>query len=89
MPLYEYQCNNCGKVIEEFDLLTSNLPTSLTCPYCSDKALRIISPVAIKDDYPTWLDQSVRDALQDESEQPIKSRTDYERVLKEKNIVER
>lgn len=41
MPIYEYQCTNCG---EKFEFIESfSAPTVRTCKYCNGEAKRIIS----------------------------------------------
>ena len=41
MPVYEYECLECGKVFEEFQSF-SDKPVS-QCPFCKGKAKRLIS----------------------------------------------
>lgn len=88
MPLYEYQCPQCLDVSELFFKL-DDVPESAPCPRCGSNAHKILSCVAIERVEPTWLDDQVRGAIQDESEPPIKDRHDLNRVVKEKNLVER
>jgi len=42
MPIYEYKCNGCGRIIERFELM-SNCSAPTDCVVCGDKADRIIS----------------------------------------------
>ena len=42
MPLYEYRCKNCGKIIEQYHHHVG-APGQIKCPVCHDKAKRIIS----------------------------------------------
>ena len=42
MPLYEYQCNKCNEITEEFDKITSTTKT-IKCSLCGYQANRIIS----------------------------------------------
>jgi putative FmdB family regulatory protein len=48
MPLFEYECQNCGKVFEEL-VFTSRIPDEeITCPHCGfNKARKRISAPAI------------------------------------------
>lgn len=89
MPIHEYECLECDQITESFFVLGEDLPDEVPCPCCGGKTKRILSNVSIQDGHPTWLDQSVRDAIQTEDEPPIESREDYKKVLREKNIVER
>ena len=42
MPIYEYQCNKCDEITEEFDKITSTTKT-IKCSLCGYQANRIIS----------------------------------------------
>ena len=42
MPIYEYQCNKCDEITEEFDKITSTTKT-IKCSFCGYQANRIIS----------------------------------------------
>lgn len=42
MPIYEYQCLNCGKIIEVLQRAGENPTTE--CPLCLGETRRIISP---------------------------------------------
>jgi putative FmdB family regulatory protein len=41
VPIYEYQCINCGRTVEEMQRITDK-PLQ-TCPYCKGKLRRLIS----------------------------------------------
>ncbi len=41
MPIYEYKCNDCKKVIEIHQNI--NDPEKTICPYCNGKIKRIMS----------------------------------------------
>ena len=43
MPLYEYQCFNCGTEQEELFTSLESSPSDLPCPACDCVALRVIS----------------------------------------------
>ena len=42
MEIYEYQCNKCDEITEEFDKITSTTKT-IKCSLCGYQANRIIS----------------------------------------------
>ena len=88
MPLYEYQCPYCLEISELYFKL-AEVPASHPCPVCETEAHKIISCVAIERVEPTWLDDQVRGAIQDESEPPIQDRQDLQRVVQEKGLIER
>jgi putative FmdB family regulatory protein len=53
MPLYEYNCENCGRDFEEQQPLSFN-PADTECPYCmARKAVRKISAVSASIKGPT------------------------------------
>jgi putative FmdB family regulatory protein len=42
MPIYDYECDNCG---DRFEIITSNLDLQhTTCRYCGQQATKIITP---------------------------------------------
>ena len=41
VPIYEYQCTNCGRTVEEMQRITDK-PLQ-TCPFCKGKLRRLIS----------------------------------------------
>jgi putative FmdB family regulatory protein len=41
MPLYEYQCENCGKIEEAIQKFSD--PPMTTCKHCSGKLTKLIS----------------------------------------------
>jgi len=42
MPIYEYQCNECDEITEEFDTITSIIKI-IKCPLCGCNAKKIVS----------------------------------------------
>ncbi len=90
MPLYDYECELCGEIQERF-FKQEHFPPMVPCKECPGMAKKIISfQGGLKGEYPNWIDDSVRWALQTETERrnnPIKSRSDWERTLKEKDLV--
>jgi putative FmdB family regulatory protein len=88
MPLYNYDCPNCTTEFEQF-LPLKKYKTPVPCPTCGRTGRKVIT-AQIQRDEPTWLDNEVRECLQDtESERPIENRSQYKRYLKENGIVER
>lgn len=45
--LYEFKCNNCGKVFEELRKLKDNTNSS-NCPQCGNKSEKIMSTFGFK-----------------------------------------
>ena len=42
MPIYEYRCNSCDEITEEFDKITSTVKT-IECSFCGQSSTRIMS----------------------------------------------
>jgi len=87
MPLYDYECEDCGIEIEEVFKMDEK-PTSIECGGCHSTMYPVMveGHGGIQTDKPKWIDDSVRGALQGDDEKPIETRTDYNRALKEKNV---
>jgi putative FmdB family regulatory protein len=90
MPIYTYECKNCGRIFD-LSLSLKNHTQQTVCEICDGDAVQILVPGhgGIQDDHPTWLDHRVKGCLQDPSDRPIESRTDYKRFLKDNGIIER
>lgn len=88
MPLYEYQCQKCTKI---FDLMVplKEWDVKPDCPGCGGKSKKLMTLGGIQDDHPVWLDNSVRNQLQDTDGPhiPIETRTQYNKYLKDNGII--
>jgi len=84
MALYDYECQECGNIDERFFRM-SNIPKKTRCSLCGSPAIRIFLPGhgGIQTDTPTWIDESVRGALEGDNERPIRTRKDLAQKLKE------
>ena len=87
MPLYDYECSGC-EYKHEVMLKVADLADRMECPLCSSTMDRILvgGHGGFQSECPSWIDDTVRGALQGDGEAPISTRTDYNRALKEKNI---
>lgn len=47
MPIYEYKCQDCGKVYERLELSAANQTPTSRCPHCAGVGNLIISAPAI------------------------------------------
>ena len=92
MPLYEYQCRECGLKIERFCHIADK-PDWINCEHCGGEAKQIpaIGGIQTDNDVP-WLPGAL-EGLQDTDniragiEKPIETRTEYKRFLKQKGFV--
>ena len=85
MPIYEFECPKCQNIDERLYLRYES-PKSEPCTKCGGQSKKIISTGAIHTDTPTWLDQSVRNAVQGDNERPIQNRKDLSNVMRSKKI---
>jgi len=91
MPLYQFKCDSCGYEVEL--VLHVDEAADMPCAKCMyEGTLRkqITAPGCLIFDTPTWLDQSVRDAVQDPADQkrhPIETRKDLDQWTKSKDLV--
>lgn len=87
MPLYEYKCGKCFHVTEAY-YAVDDMPGARPCEECGTAAVRVISKPNVQSDNPSWIDQSLRNMIQDDGEPPIESRTQLRKAEKEKGLVE-
>jgi hypothetical protein len=70
-------------------LRLSEYKTPQACPDCGVEAKKLMTLGGIQDDHPVWLDQSVRNQLQDTDSHhiPIETRKQYDKHLKDNGII--
>jgi len=88
MPLYEFQCRLCEEITERFRPVLRAGDKMTSCDHCGGVAVKIVSTPNVQDDHPRWLDDNVRAQVQDDDEPPIESRTDLNKAVEEKGLVE-
>lgn len=81
MPLYEYECSECKNEFEEICKVRDRRKDP-PCPICGGPGRRVLSTSNIQTDTPAWIDDQVRTCLGE----PVRTRTELNRVLKEKNL---
>lgn len=88
MPTYSYLCNECQNKFDKL-LPLSEYKTPQNCPECNGETKKQMTLGGIQDDHPVWLDQSIRNQLQDTDSPhiPIETRTQYRKYLKDNDIV--
>jgi len=87
MPMYEYECNSCGRINDRYFNL-NEFPSYVHCEDCEGDARKIVSSPFVQDDHPRWINQSLRDSIQDEHEKPIENRKELNDKLERDNLVE-
>lgn len=91
MPLYEFQCDECGEIFElVYSLAACPVYDDCPDPQCEGAIKKLISPPGcLKTDHPAWLNDHVRAVLQKEGEKPIETRTEHDRYLKQNGYIQR
>jgi len=85
MPIYEYECLDCGHIYEFIDT-TYNSPRLQQCSKCGGRSKKIISGGFIHTDEPTWINNELRGSIQGDDERPIMNRNDLAEVVAKKKI---
>ncbi|MCG6534083.1 MAG: zinc ribbon domain-containing protein [Syntrophales bacterium LBB04] len=91
MPLYTYECRECGAQTDQVFRIAEK-PKVIKCPVCRKKAAVSILSIGhggIKCDSINdvkWMPSALK-VLQPDYEKPIESRGEYNRYLKEKQLV--
>ena len=95
MPLYDYECRECGLKMERFYLSYKDKPDWINCEHCGAEAKQILVPghggIQTDNDVP-WLPGALEglqdtDNIQAGIEKPIETRTEYKKFLKDKHII--
>jgi putative FmdB family regulatory protein len=87
MPVYDFSCHECNATFERVDKIADRKQFT-PCPECSGMAERIIT-AKVQRDEPTWLASSVEVLLpKGKDVRPITNRGEFNRYLKENNIVQ-
>ena len=88
MPLYEFECYNCGKITESTYKI-ADCPEHIKCDYCGIMAQKIISKSAIQCDSAndvSWL-KSAEEVIKPAHERSWESRKDYKECLQRNNLI--
>lgn len=88
MPVYEHFCNDCGGITEVY-CKVEDRKQFVRC-VCGGSAERIISASAVRgDDMPPWMrSPELLGCLQNSAERPVQTRSEYNKIIKDRNIVE-
>ena len=88
MPIYEYKCisDYCKNTVERICTVAEWTP-EIECPICGGEMRHQLPLVAVHDDHPRWLNDSVRTQIQGENEPPLETRKDYTQYCNERGIV--
>lgn len=87
MPLYQYECRDCGKQQEVFWTIVGRV-NEVDC-VCGGRARRIMAiGGVIGDDMPPWMRHpETIGCLQNSSERKVKTRSEFNKLVKERNII--
>lgn len=85
MILVDFECYVCRHVFEEME---DSSKLFKTCPKCDSIARRILSFNTGHRADPIWLDSAI-ELLQPDGERPIESRSEFDKYLKQHDIVQR
>lgn len=88
MPMYEYECSECG-VVQELHFKMAACPDTVPCQDCDADTYRIISKSSIQcdsiNDVP-WLSSAER-VIKPDHERPWSSRRDYNECMKRNGLM--
>ena len=87
MPVYEYQCKHCHKVIEDYQPIAKHRKM-IHCPICGGKATQIPSRPNLQTDTNFVMNGKAHIALSQDNDDVIRGRSDYKRRLREKGLRE-
>jgi putative FmdB family regulatory protein len=92
MPLYDFECKRGHRTEQTFKM--DECPAVVECCKCRGFAKKVISIGGIERQEPTWLNDHVREVLQDTDrvrqgkEAPIESRKQWKERMKERGLEE-
>lgn len=88
MPLYSYECPECGKVMDKVFPM-NDCPRTVGCIHCRGTAKKIIAighgGIQTDNDVP-WLESACK-VLQNPREPRLVTRTEYKKYLEEKRLI--
>ena len=85
MPIYEYQCLDCGNIDELISIRYEDHKFQ-KCSECGGKSKKIISAGFTHTDTPSWINDELRSSIQGDDEKPIRNRKDLAAVVAKKKI---
>ena len=80
MPIYDYQCPDCGTIEDVWAGIEEN---NLNCPLCQEIMVRLISAPNVIGDMQPYVDYNMS-----HEGVPINSRQHHKRELKDRGLVE-
>ena len=82
MPVYEYECENCGKVFQRLYMSPEDRPSEITCPQCeSSDVHQVFSP-------PTVHSGEAADVVEETAEQVKEESTRRPRAFDQRDLNE-
>jgi putative FmdB family regulatory protein len=82
MPIYEYECENCGKTFERLYMSPEDRPSEITCPECdSPEVHQVFSP-------PTVRSGAATDVVEEAAEQATEEKARRPRPFDQRDLNE-
>ena len=82
MPIYEYECENCGHTFERLYMSPEERPAEITCPECqSSEVHQVFSP-------PTVHSGEATDVVEETAEQVQEKRAGRPRIFDQRDLDE-
>lgn len=87
MPLYDYECPDCGHSVERV-FTVKGKPERIGCGECGNAMNSVIihGHGGIQTETPKWLGKDVNDAILGDDDRPVATRTEYNKILKDRKI---
>ena len=85
MPIYEYQCNKCDEITEEFDKITSTIKI-IKCPLCGCDAKKIVSTTQAYQPYTGTMRQEEKVERSTVKTTKVNTKTGEHKIISEKPL---
>ena len=85
MPIYEYECENCGHTFQELYMSPEDRPSEMVCPECdSSDVHQIFSPPTVHSGEATDVVEETAEQVQEQSTRRPRSfdQSDLDEALK-------
>lgn len=87
--IYEFKCWACGATKDVVLSVDERNKKVVSCSHCGVNMDRVPSfKGGFKTEHPLWLNKDVTGSLQPPEERPIETRSEHDKYLKERGIVQ-